>query len=125
MGSDGVEGLFSRDVIALTTATCFLGMTKFEDHEFQQPLAEIFCFAVRFALLDELEEKTSTPAEVLKSVVDHLDPNTPQEIVKAFSALAPSEFEASYKHIRVMAGTEGVDIEEFARALTRAKAITK
>lgn len=123
MNHDNVAGKFSQEAIALTASVYFIGMNQFEGHKFQQGLAAIFCHAIRFALLNGLEDRTQTSAEVLGEVVDCLAPATPSEAIDAFKSLPPSEFEEWYKRIRIMAGQQGVEIEEFAKTLSNAQEI--
>lgn len=125
MNHSNVAGSFSQKVISLTVTCYFIGMEQFKGHQLQQALAAIFCHALRFTLLNELEDRAQTSAEVLKEVLDCLEPGTPQKAVDAFKRLAPNEFEEWYKRIRAMAGKEGVDIGELANALSCAQEIAR
>lgn len=125
MNHDHVAESFSKKVISLTLTVYFTGMQHFEGHPFQQGLAAVFCHAVRFTLLNELEDRTQSSADVLGEVINCLPPSTPHEAIDTFQSLAPSEFEQWYKSIRSMAEKEGVVITEFAKALSSAQEIAR
>jgi len=123
MDSDEIAKKFSPPVITLTMTAYITGMMHFDGHRFQQGLAGVFCHALRFALLDELEGTEQTAVALLKDVVDHIAPGTPQEILDALKSLSPDKFDENYKILRIKAGEEGIDIAEFAEALKHAKEI--
>ena len=108
---------YDKSTIALASATIFAGMEQFADCPYQGALAQVFCFAVRDMILNELEGITLPTAEVLAGLVKRLHSSAPAEVRETFSRISPEEFDDWYKHIRINAAKEGVDLAEFANAL--------
>jgi hypothetical protein len=123
MDSAEITRRFSRATIEQTFSTYLFGAIEFGGNPYEQGLAGVYCQALRFALLDELEGKDRTGAEALKDVVDNLAPDTPPEASEALKALSPDKFNEQYKILRIQAGEKGIDIAEFAEALQYAKDI--
>jgi hypothetical protein len=115
---------FSQEIIEEASAAFFFAGFQFDvQHPFRQALMEAYCWALNDALKDELEGRERTPADAFKAVVDHLPPDTPQEIVEGLKAVSPDKFNESYKILRVHAGDKGLDIAELADGLEHAMKI--
>jgi len=107
----------NRETEALAISTWVIGAQIFEGHANGMTLAFIFCFAVRNALLDELEGVDQTPEEVWESMRDRIQPPMPAAATDAFKSMMLKDFERRLGHLRSMAVTEQVDLAEYADAL--------
>jgi hypothetical protein len=116
---------FDGNTVALVTSVFVLGMQQFADAPHQSGLAEVFCFAVRDMILNELEGADLPTAKVLADVAARLHASTPAEARRAFSRLRPADFDGMYQHIRILAAREGVDLAQFANALRSARQIVQ
>ena len=112
---------FSRVTQMNVLATMLFGMTHFDESPIQQGLAQMFTFAVRQRLLDELDGTTRTPDQVLTDLRMQVD--APPSAFAAFSKLTAADFDESYKGLRIQYAKQGVDLEELVEALKSAQAI--
>ena len=102
---------------SLAASTFVVGAQLFEGVVSQMSLAFIFCFAVRSALLDEIEGVDQTPEEAFESVWESVQPPMPPAAANAFRAMMFNDFERWIGHLRAMAVKEQVDFAEYAEAL--------
>ena len=116
---------FPPDVMVLAVTGLMQGMTHFHGHPYQQQLAQLYCFALRYCLLNEIEGIAASPSSVIEDVIGHLADGTPQPILDGFRTLTAAEFNEAYKAFRMQIGEEGADIEQVADALPRAFELAK
>lgn len=102
-----------------------LGMSHFEGNDYQQVLADIFCYALRDGLLDELEGVTRPAASILQDIISRVQPAPPAEAMQALRKFSPADFGRSLKNIRTVATEKGVDLGELADALKIARHLVK
>jgi tetratricopeptide (TPR) repeat protein len=114
---------YSSKTELLVAKSFTIGMVLFENRPFQSGLAQVFSLALRDALLDELEGIVREPQEFLADFAGRLHPSTPAEAKGAFVEVASRQFDRWFKHIRIMAAKEGVELDEFAAALKHAPEI--
>jgi hypothetical protein len=111
---------------AALAATVYLtGANHFDGQQFQQGLAQVFCIAIREAILDELEGIAPNLPKNVADAVNMLHPSTPQGIKETFSEVEAVHFVSSYNEIRLLVAQEGVDLKQFADALRDATIICK
>jgi hypothetical protein len=116
---------FTNGTILAVSTTFLAGATIFTtQNDDGNVLEQIFCFAIRAALLDEIEGIERSPQAQLESVVGRLSPDTPVPLIRAFRTLSAAAFSDWYRIIRKKAEDLGVDPAEFANGLRVAKQIT-
>jgi hypothetical protein len=125
MSGDNTIAGYPAAVAGLVSGVFVLGMEHFEGHEYQTGLAQIFCHAIRDAILDELEGATPDLKGIPARVAERLHPSTPESARDAFRKLDFAGFAESYNHIRLLAANEGIDLEQLADALRDSAAVFK
>jgi hypothetical protein len=107
---------YPREVLRMIATTWTMGMSYFHGEKLQLGLAQMFCFAVRERLLDEIEGVTHPSEEILREVVKVTRPPVPAE--QAFAKLSSADFDACYARLRVEYTNHDADIAQIAEALT-------
>jgi hypothetical protein len=102
---------------ALALSTWLIGMKIFEGHANRAGLAFIFCYAVRNAVLDELDGIDQTPAEAFASLADGIEPPMPPAAADAFKTMMLKDFNDWLGHLRARAVKDNIDFADYAEAL--------
>lgn len=125
MSAQKPQSEFPPDVVILAVSGLMQGMVHFDGHPYQQGIAHVYCHALRYCLLNEIEGTEASATEVLQDVVARLPPATPQPIVDGIRNMSPAEFDEAYKAFRLKVGETGVDLEQLANALAQAPALAR
>jgi hypothetical protein len=115
---------FTPVTIQMVATTFIIAHTLFPESDHAAGVLEqIFCFAIREALLDEFEGVKRPPKEQLEDVLGR-SANVPESVKRSFRQLTDASFGEWYASIRKMLDEKGADPSEFADALRVAKQIT-
>lgn len=124
MRPEEVPVQFGQPTIQMAFTTWLMGTTKFQGDDVQA-LGQMFAILAGNRLRAESGGTAVDPGQMMATFCHRLQGQVPPALVTQFSALSPTDFDATYQGVLASARDKGIDLDELAAALVEIAAVTR
>jgi hypothetical protein len=110
---------YPQNIATVVVAAYLLGATKFGENQPQENvLGQVFCYAVRNVLQEEIQGGDRSRMEIISALADQVRPQILPETYQAFCSLSQEEFESMFDAVISAANESELTLSELINGLS-------